>query len=125
MFADDVGLLPDHMFTRMLRNARPAPERAVELAGPVRGAPRGVRELALDVDVLLQRHEDDAGLGEGVEDGDNLTQRPTEPGEFADDQAVAALEDAHQLVEPAALLGSLSGVFTIHDLPVVCTRECI
>ena len=27
MFADDVGLLPDHMFTRMLRHARPAPER--------------------------------------------------------------------------------------------------
>ena len=31
----------------------------------------------------------------------DLTQRPTEPGEFADDQAVAALEDAHQLVELA------------------------
>ena len=27
--------------------------------------------LALDADVLLQRHEGDAGLGEGVEDGDN------------------------------------------------------
>ena len=25
--------------------------------------------------------------------GDDLTQRPTEPGEFADDQTVAALED--------------------------------
>ena len=33
MFADDVGLLPDHMFTRMLRHARPAPERFTELAG--------------------------------------------------------------------------------------------
>ena len=33
MFADDVGLLPDHMFTRMLRHARPAPERFGELAG--------------------------------------------------------------------------------------------
>ena len=33
MFADDGGLLPDHMFTRMLRHARPAPERFVELAG--------------------------------------------------------------------------------------------
>ena len=33
MFADDVGLLPDHMFTRMLRYARPAPERFGELAG--------------------------------------------------------------------------------------------
>ena len=39
----------------------------------------------------------------------DLTQRPTEPGEFADDQAVAALEDAHQLVEPPALFGSLAG----------------
>ena len=47
-------------------------------------------------------------LGEGVEDGDDLTQRPTEPGEFADDQTVAALEDVHQFVEPAALFGSLS-----------------
>ena len=42
--------------------------------------------LALDANVLLQRHEGDACLGEGVEDGDDLTQRPTEPGEFADDQ---------------------------------------
>ena len=33
MFADDVGPLPDHMFTRMLRHARPAPERFAELAG--------------------------------------------------------------------------------------------
>ena len=33
MFADDVGLLPDHMFTRMLRHARPAPQRFTELAG--------------------------------------------------------------------------------------------
>ena len=33
MFAADVGLLPDHMFTRMLRHARPAPERFVEIAG--------------------------------------------------------------------------------------------
>ena len=30
-------------------------------------------------------------------------------GEFADDQAVTALEDAHQLVEPAAPFESLSG----------------
>ena len=33
MFADDVGLLPDHMFTRMLRHALPAPSRFGELAG--------------------------------------------------------------------------------------------
>ena len=33
MFADDVGLLPDHMFTRMLRHALPAPARFSELAG--------------------------------------------------------------------------------------------
>ena len=33
MFADDVGLLPDHMFTRMLRHALSAPARFGELAG--------------------------------------------------------------------------------------------
>ena len=33
MFADDVGLLPDHMFTRMLRHALPAPTRFGDLAG--------------------------------------------------------------------------------------------
>ena len=33
MFADDVGLLPDHMFTRMLRQARRTPEHFTELAG--------------------------------------------------------------------------------------------
>ena len=58
----------------------------------------------------FQGHEGDARLGEGVEDGDDLTQRPAEPGEFADDQAVAGLQGARQLVQPsAALLGSLSG----------------
>ena len=51
----------------------------------------------------------DACLGEGIEDGDDLTQRPTDPGEFADDPTVAAMEDVHQLVEPSALFGSLSG----------------
>ena len=64
--------------------------------------------LALDADVLLHRHEGDARPGEAVENGDDLTQRPAEPGEFADDQTVAALEDVQQLVEPAALFGSLS-----------------
>ena len=33
MFADDVGLLPDHMFTRMLRHAQTAPAQFNELAG--------------------------------------------------------------------------------------------
>ena len=65
--------------------------------------------LAVDADVLLERHEGDPGLGDGVEDGHDLTQRPTEPGEFAHDQAVAALQDARQLVEPPAFLGRLSG----------------
>ena len=32
MFADDVGLLPDHMFTRMLRQAQRTPEQFTELA---------------------------------------------------------------------------------------------
>ena len=40
----------------------------------------------------------DACLGEGVEDSNDLTQRPTEPGEFANDQTVAALEDVYQFV---------------------------
>ena len=33
MFADDVGLLPGHMFTRMLEQARRTPEEFAELAG--------------------------------------------------------------------------------------------
>ena len=33
MFANDVGLLPDHMFTRMLRHAQTAPAQFNELAG--------------------------------------------------------------------------------------------
>ena len=33
MFADDVGLLPDQMFTRMLRQARRTPEHFTDLAG--------------------------------------------------------------------------------------------
>ena len=33
MFAEDVGLLPNHMFTRMLEQARPAPGEFVQLAG--------------------------------------------------------------------------------------------
>ena len=33
MFADDVGLLPDYMFTRMLHHAQMAPEKFSELAG--------------------------------------------------------------------------------------------
>ena len=33
MFAADVGLLPDHMFTRMLRQARRTPARFTDLAG--------------------------------------------------------------------------------------------
>ena len=37
MFADDVGLLPDHMFTRMLRHALPAPARFGERLRSVQG----------------------------------------------------------------------------------------
>ena len=65
--------------------------------------------LALDADVLLEGHQGDARLAECIEDGDDLAQRSTEPGEFGDDDAVAALEAADQFVEPAALFGSLSG----------------
>ena len=38
-----------------------------------------------------------------------VTYRAAEPRELADDQAVAALQDARQLVEPPALFGGLSG----------------
>ena len=65
--------------------------------------------LALDADVLLQGHEGDSRLGEGVEDGDDLPQRSAEPGEFTDDQAVAGLQGARQFVQPPTLLGSLPG----------------
>ena len=73
----------------------------------------------------LQGHEGDARLGEGVEDGDDLTQRAAEPGEFADDQAVAGLEGARQLVQPPAFLGSLSGggrLDEVVDVEVVLLR---
>ena len=64
-------------------------------------------------------------FGEGVEDGDDLTQRAAEPGEFADDQAVTALEAIQQLVEPASLLGSLPGggrLDEVVDAEVVLAR---
>ena len=42
MFADDVGLLPGHMFTRMLEQARRVPDRFTELAGTLfRGMAKG------------------------------------------------------------------------------------
>ena len=42
MFADDVGLLPSHMFTRMLELARRVPDRFTELAGALfRGMAKG------------------------------------------------------------------------------------
>ena len=44
MFADDVGLLPDHMFTRMLRQTQRAPESFPDLAGDLfRGMASGGR----------------------------------------------------------------------------------
>ena len=44
MFADDVGLLPDHMFTRMLRQTQRAPEFFPDLAGALfRGMASGGR----------------------------------------------------------------------------------
>ena len=74
---------------------------------------------------LYQRHEGDAGLGERVEEGDDLTQRAAEPGDFADDQAVAVLAAVQQLVEPASLLGSLPGggrLDEVVDAEVVLAR---
>ena len=42
MFADDVGLLPNHMFTRTLEQARRIPERFTDLAGALfRGMAKG------------------------------------------------------------------------------------
>ena len=55
--------------------------------------------LALDPDVLLQSHEGAAAFGQGVEDGHDLPQQPAEPRELADDEAVAGLEVARQLVD--------------------------
>ena len=44
MFADDVGLLPDHLFTRMLRQTQRAPESFPDLAGDLfRGMASGGR----------------------------------------------------------------------------------
>ena len=44
MFADDVGLLPDHLFTRMLRQTQRAPESFTDLAGDLfRGMASGGR----------------------------------------------------------------------------------
>ena len=38
MFAEDVGLLPDNMFTRMLEHARKRPEEFTELSRDLFGA---------------------------------------------------------------------------------------
>ena len=65
--------------------------------------------LAIDADVLLDRHEGNACLGEGVEDGDDLIQRATEPGEFADDQTGRCAGGRSSARRAAALFGSLSG----------------
>lgn len=50
MFAEDVGLLPDHMFTRMLEQARPRPEKFATMASDLframsSGGPVGFEEV--------------------------------------------------------------------------------
>ena len=53
-------------------------------------------------------------------------QRPAEPREFADDEAVTALQEARQLVEASALLGGLpggGGLDELVDADVV--RSCV
>ena len=73
----------------------------------------------------LERHEGDAALGQRVEDGHDLPQRPAEPRELADNEAVAGLEDARQLVEPPPLLRGLSGgrrLDEVVDPEIVRTR---
>ena len=75
MFADDVGLLPGHMFTRMLEQARRAPRRFTDLAatlfrGMAKGGLVGIESvdwfnggLFDDEDVLpLERSDVDAVL---------------------------------------------------------------
>ena len=74
--------------------------------------------LALDPDVLLEGHEGDAALGQRVEDRHDLPEGPGEPRELADDEAVAGLEDARQLVAPPAFLRGLSGVTVARTNPV-------
>ena len=90
--------------TRTLRGRDPFPQCPVErhrrgsTAGAVSGHDRRIRarsDLGLDVALASTRMFSfsgtlgDAGLGEWVEDGDDLTQRAAEPGEFADAEAVA------------------------------------
>ena len=50
----------------------------------------------------LDRDEDDAGLGDGVEHGDDFAEGAAEAGELADDEAVAGLKRGHELVKPPA-----------------------
>ena len=59
--------------------------------------------LALDVDLFLDGNEGDAFPGQRIKHGDDLTQRAAEPGKFTDDEPIAGLEGAHQVVEAAAL----------------------
>ena len=72
------------------------------------GEHRG-HDLGLDVapsfepDVLLDRDEEDAGLGDGVEHGDDFAEGAAEARQLADDETVAGLERSHELVEPPAL----------------------
>ena len=62
---------------------------------PRGGSPRLNRWSPSCLNRPAQRTDYSHGLlAEGVEHGDDLTQRPAEPGEFADDQTVAAAEDA-------------------------------
>lgn len=64
MFAEDVGLLPDHMFTRMLEQARSRPEKFVTMASNLframsSGGPVGFEEVRWFNGGLF---EDDAAL---------------------------------------------------------------
>ena len=69
MFADDVGLLPDHMFTRMLERARRAPDRFTDLAATLfRGMAQGGLVAIEPVDWVKRRavrRRRDPAAGEG------------------------------------------------------------
>ncbi len=70
MFAEDVGLLPDSMFTRMLEHARRRPEGFAELAGRLFGAMSGGGDVGFEVVARFNGglFDDDAALPLGKEE---------------------------------------------------------
>ena len=67
MFADDVGLLPGHMFTQTLEQARRVPDRFTELAGARQGGASRTRR-----DQLQTRRREPEGTASGDQDAADL-----------------------------------------------------